>query len=343
MEHNPAFNYGAAPKEEVPCNLCGARDARILAQKTGSGRSAITRLCMRCGLMFISPRMTRESYRAYYARGYREDRGNIKGEREEGDLEANFRGARKLGNALVKRFGLYLTPGRTLDAGSSTGGVLVGLREALHGIVPFGLEPSEAEAEFARAKGIPTERALVEDVAERASGGEPFANILCVRSLNHLLDPRLFLEWCVRALQPQGRLVLEVKNFRHQARRANSLTAGIQVDHPYMFVPETLRLLVEISGFEVVAFDVDEWKTRAAALAQRSEGLSIHHVRLVARKRARVETASEREAHIRRAGPPIARRLKRALSPLSLHTYFTLYYAGRLRSLRRFFPSLDRN
>ena len=281
------FVYEEQQLKSIPCNLCGVDSARTIAESTGNGTSAKTRMCKRCGLIYISPRMTKEGYDNYYKHFYREDRTRSTGHAESAaDLSQNFEDARKFGKALAAYLAPHiLTEGATIDVGSSTGGVLKGFEDALSKITIFGVEPSLSESGYAATHGVPTRTMLFEDfISCDLIAPSSVANVLCVRSLNHLLDPRAFFEWARRVLKSHGRLVLVVKNFRHQARRASSVASGVQIDHPYMFTPETLRNLVEDAGFKVLYIDEDEHKGNAALAKQKADGLSIRHIRIVAEK-----------------------------------------------------------
>jgi len=339
------FNYAGERKENIACNLCGGSSLSILARRSKSGLSVETKMCRRCGLIFISPRMTRAGYDRYYKFYYRLDRNVVKGTTVETDLERNFRAAVRFGRALARRFGNLFGKGLTVDIGSSTGGVLAGLREVMPELKVFGIEPSAAESGYANAHNVPTKTILFEDFKEDLP--EPPGNIFCVQSLNHLLDPLGFVEWSYRMLGG-GALVLVVKNFRHQARRGGSLEAAVQIDHVYMFTPETLRLLVESAGFEIIALEVDEGRSESALRADRAEGMSRHHIRLVARK-PEVSAAAgpvrnpppriSDGAGKRERVPKLSRfswwKLRLSLYPPLVKLVYLLKYSRRLSRLRR--------
>ena len=276
------FDYSKTEKEEVVCNLCGGRRLSVLARRSKNNLPATTVLCRDCSLIFINPRMTAAEYDNYYKNFYRLDRNAIKGTENETDLDRNFENARKFGRALAKRYGKYFSGGLAVDVGSSTGGILYGLREIILTLKIFGIEPSVAESVFARNHEVPTETALFENFG--ADLPEAPTSIFCVQSLNHLLYPNGFMIWAREKLIDGGALFLAVKNFRHQVRRAGSIEAGVQIDHPYMFTPETLRAMVESAGFTIAEFEVDEGKSQSELLAQRAKGLPRHHIWLVAIK-----------------------------------------------------------
>lgn len=332
------FDYSKAVKEKIACNLCNADNYFILANQSVNGLAVQTCLCKRCGLIYINPRMTKAGYDNYYKYFYRIDRDQIK-EKEEGtDLEVNFANARKYGQAIARRLkGIMQERGLTLDIGSSTGGVLRGLKDEIPDLELLGVEPSVAESGFANKQGIKTITSLFENFISASNESLMFSNIFCVRTLNHLLDPYQFFKWSKARLKDGGCLILEVKNFRHQARRTGSVAAGVQIDHPYMFTPETLKALVEASGFTVAYMDVDEYKDKATAVRQRREGLSVHHIRLVA-----VKSGNQRQSNMASNSGPY-RQLRRQFSRTELKLYYWLFYTQKLSFLRRLVPFLSRN
>lgn len=205
----------------------------------------------------------------------------------------------RFGVALARRIKQYINArGAALDVGSSAGGVLHGFRLVFPDLEVIGVESSLAESAYTEERGIPTRPLLFEDFIREDE--RIFATIMCVRSLNHLLDPRRFFQWSYEHLEDNGRLILAVKNFRHQVRRAGSIAAGVQIDHPFLFVPEALKQFVESIGFIVTYFDVDEDKPSSELKRQRKEGFSVHHMRLVCEKKggANVSDAPQGDAHI---------------------------------------------
>ena len=320
------FVYEKMKFENIPCNLCGGSDFFTLAQRAANGLLARTCLCKNCGLIFINPRMTKDSYAQYYQYHYREHRAASVGKMERGaELQVNFDDARKFGRALVQLLSPHIkNSGLTVDVGSSTGGVLFGMREILPKIELLGVEPSLAESDFANHQGVKTNCALFEDFLA-SSDIIKAANILCVRSLNHLLDPMSFFLWAKKVLAPDGSLILVVKNFRHQTRRAGSVVAGVQIDHPYMFTPETLKAMVEKAGFKVVYLDSDESKNKKELFKQKEASLSIHHIRLVSKKSQVVNAKISRWLYW---------QLRWQFWPPILKIYYLLFYSKRFAFLR---------
>lgn len=208
------FNYKNIQLEETPCNLCGKNIFFILAKKTVNNLLVRACLCKNCGLIYISSRMPKIVYSEYCKYFYHQERAALKRKKLAADsLEKNFDGAKKFGTALAKRLsGLLDGEGVWLDVGSCTGGLLAGLKQFFPKIEVLGIEPTLKEAEFANARGIKTYNTIFEDWHNQEN--KTFSTILCIQSLNHLLDPKSFFDWSFDNLKIGGSLVLAVKNFR---------------------------------------------------------------------------------------------------------------------------------
>jgi len=274
--HNHSFSYDLAKYESISCDLCGSKDQDTLGFSKIYGSRAV--ICQRCGLVFISPRMTSEWYHKFYQEEYRAMGGG------EENLDTLFKMQYAHGRALAEEFRPYvLTRGLMIDVGSSTGGVLAGLKDVL-GVKVLGIEPSEKEAAYGKKYGIPAQVTLIEDI-EKKGIDVPFADqILSAQSLNHYLSPRYFLTWAWQHLKPSGRLILEVKNFRQQARRSGSVENSIQIDHPHMFTPETVREYISAAGFKIVAFLDDEHLPSRVRRQKKLKGLPGFQIRVIAEK-----------------------------------------------------------
>ncbi len=277
-----SFNYQDKKLENILCNLCNSNDTKIICKRSVNNLPVNTVMCKKCSLIYISPRMTSKDYDDYYKSFYRIDRAEIKNKEYINDLDKNFENARKFGKAIVKYMGQYIRAGLTVDVGSSTGGILYGMKELRKDLELLGIEPSLDESGYAQSKGVKTIRGLFEDIDMDLNG--KVSNILCVQSLNHLLDPKKFLTWSHNSLIDGGHVFLAVKNWRHQVRRMGKLSSGVQIDHVYMFTPETLSLMCKSAGFEVVYIDVDEGKSQKEIKEQKANGLNTHHIRIVAKK-----------------------------------------------------------
>lgn len=239
-------DYLRASKEFVACNLCGGRNFSILAKLDRYLLPASTVICQGCGLIFINPRMTLERYNRFYSSGeYRRLLQDFK--QRKANLEDDFNNSRKLGNWLGECFQSTIKVGLTVEVGSGTGGILAGISDKIRDIEVLGIEPSEEEAIFARKRNIRTIQASIESIGQATLAAE---TIISARSMNHLLDPRKFLTWSNRVLNPGGNLIVLVADFIKICEKRRMIFP--QIDHPYMYTSETLQCLLTSTGFEML-------------------------------------------------------------------------------------------
>ncbi len=282
--HEPAFPYDRADYEEVPCNLCGGTDAETVCERDRNDLRVRSVICRQCGLIYLSPRMTAAWYARYYEVEYRRQTAAYKGRAQTQNLDAIFAGQLRRGGWLVEQLREHNLPPpcSALEIGCSTGGLLRALADTF-GTRVLGVEPAPEEAEFARRQGVPAHVGLFEDY--QPVSGERFDLVICSQSFNHLLNPRKVAEHVRRCLTPQGVFFLECQDFFHVCRLRGVIHEAVQIDHVYMFVPQTLQAMVERAGLEVLpgSLGVDRWQSPNALRAHRSAGLPSLHARLLAR------------------------------------------------------------
>jgi len=237
------FDYASEPKEEVlACNLCGAERSFVLARRDRYGHDAISRQCGSCGLVWLSPRMTAEGYRRFYASGeYRRLVSAYHGREINADTvqEDQREYARWLG-ANVVGYGGYV-----LDVGGSTGvvGGHVGRKVTV-------LDPSEAELLRAAEAGCEGILGTAEDWDPK---GRDWDLILVCRTVDHFLDIGKALETLKRALAPGGRLWIDAVKWREVAADAGRLEGAFKIDHPFALTVSTLQAYLVRAGFRIVS------------------------------------------------------------------------------------------
>lgn len=133
---------------------------------------------------------------------------------------------------------------RVLEAGCGNGDMLPILRAA--GVIPFGLEYQDQDVE-----GEEGESAIINAYPEGGLplAGSPYAAFVCLNFLEHAPQPRDFLFSLRASLTPAGVGLLEVPNYARQ--RALGRAFDYVTDHLAYFTLATLRLTLELSGFEV--------------------------------------------------------------------------------------------
>lgn len=230
------FEYEAQPKEYLTaCPLCREWFKQFESHITRdrNGYLVTVDTCRKCGLKFLNPRMTKGAYEAFYRDGhYRE---SIPGK---GGIQ---RGAQK---QYGYQLGWMLEPyikGRELrtglDVGGSTGVVAEALQDS-QGLSMSLLEPSKAESEEARERGLYVIQTTLEDWEPFG----PFDLVLLCQTVDHLLDISGGLSKCRKALAEGGIFFVDFVTSTH-----------IKIDHPYYLQSKQMRMFLEDAGFKILA------------------------------------------------------------------------------------------
>lgn len=222
------------------CPLCGSDHNRQFDQRTFLGQSVSNRLCLHCGLVYQSPRMTAEEMQVFYAAEYRRV---YQGKEDPISKDLAVQHARAA--ALLE----FVRPHRTsiqrhLDIGSSAGALLQEFKQ-FFGCQAVGLEPGTAYRAYAREQGL-TVYASLEEL--RAAERSPFDLISLSHVLEHLPEPVAYLaDLRTNLLAPGGQLLLEVPNlYAHDS---------FETAHLFSYSGRTLTGTVEQAGYEIIRWE----------------------------------------------------------------------------------------
>lgn len=244
-------------EESVACNLCGSREARLLYPSTldrddhsgsaeryrctssGYGRHYAIVKCLRCGLVYSSPRGGEESIRRNYEDVVdelyvQERRGRVL------TFERNFRPLR----------GLVTSPAqpRLLDVGCHVGIFLE--IAASHGWEAWGVEPSAWAAEEARRRGL---RVVTGTLSSADLTPSSFDVITMWDVIEHLTDPRAELEHINRLLRPGGLVCIHTIDIGSALPRLlGPHWPWLMEMHLFYFTRRTLSRMLELARFQVV-------------------------------------------------------------------------------------------
>ncbi len=236
------------------CNLCGGSVFCAIAWTDRYDYPVQSNLCLTCGLIFLSPRLTAAEYARFYDGIYRPLVSAYHGrvidavtvEEEQQEYTSN----------LIRFLMPHLSAKniRTmLDVGGSTGVIAAGLKEAIgcEGVV---LDPSPPELERAEQRGLRTICALIED-DDLASEG-PFDFVCLCQTIDHLLDVRGALVSIRNLLSEDGFFYVDFVDFETIAARTARIEGAIKIDHPYYFTRDTIEAYLRQTGFTIVAMMV---------------------------------------------------------------------------------------
>lgn len=252
------FASAAAAIEDVPCNLCGARNARILYPATlgiAGGLPDLTHFrcttasygvhptivrCNRCSLTYANPRMAAPLVEQHYSAVddplYIEERAA-----RVLTFRRNFEPLARLARASGS------PPYRLLDVGSHIGVMLETAEE--RGWQAVGVEPSAWAAERARERGL---HVINTTLARAHLTPASFNAVTMWDVIEHLTDPAADLHRVQRLLKPGGIVAIHTMDVESQlARLMGNRWPWFMVMHLYYFSPDTLGQMLSQSGFQV--------------------------------------------------------------------------------------------
>lgn len=247
-----AYDYAGQPKEVVAaCNLCGATRFTVITHQDRYGYPAQAHACNRCGLVFLNPRLTVDTYARFYQSVYRPLVSAFHGR----PIDAHTIQAeqREYAADRVEFLRPFVSPAMNtlLDIGGSTGVV------AAHVAREFGMkgtliDPAPLEVAEARRFGL---EAITGFVEQHDFGGDRFDLVLVCQTVDHLLDIAGTLRRVRALLTDGGRLFIDIVDFRAAYLRNRSVEAAVKIDHPYYLTESTMTTFLRRAGFEVLRTD----------------------------------------------------------------------------------------
>ena len=253
------------PETVTNCPLCGESRSRTFDQRGFRGQKVTNRLCLNCGLVYQSPRMTAVEADAFYAAEYRR---MYQG--KEDPIAKDLAVQRARAASLFEFTHGYIQHlSRHLDIGCSAGLLLQQFQEG-YGCRPVGVEPGEAYRAHAHSRGLTVHSSLDE---LKKNETMPFDLVSLAHVLEHLPDPVSYLAGLRKTLlSPDGWLLIEVPNlYAHDS---------FETAHLFSFSAHTLAETVAGAGYKVVRLE--------AQGRPRSE-LVPYYLTLLARPRAHAD------------------------------------------------------
>ena len=244
------------PKEDIACNLCGARDARLIYPSTLTNLTPNAEdfrctsaaygvhppivKCNMCGLMYANPRwessVVNDNYTVVEDPTYVEER--------EGRVLTFSRNLKPFESLVAKS-----ETRRLLDVGCHIG-VMVDLAQKA-GWESWGVEPSQWASEQARKQGLHVLTGTLND----AVVPENYFDVVTLWDVvEHLTDPAAELRNAHRVLKPGGIFAIHTIDIESPfARFMGSRWPWLMEMHLYYFSPRTLGKMLEKNGFEVTS------------------------------------------------------------------------------------------
>jgi 2-polyprenyl-3-methyl-5-hydroxy-6-metoxy-1,4-benzoquinol methylase len=216
---------------ERHCPVCGAERTEPYLSK---GPLHIVR-CLQCTMLFTNPVEARYVEGAFYERSAAAY--YLSPDKLEGDY-APVRFAREL-----HLFRQFCGRGSVLDVGCSTGAFLHQLQKGFgNSYTVLGMDVSGPALACAESRGVPVLRG---PFLEQDFGAQHFAAITFWAVLEHVAEPRRFLEKAAALLEPGGHCFVLVPNMRSLAvRLTGSRYRYLMPEHLNYFTADTLGRLL---------------------------------------------------------------------------------------------------
>jgi len=233
--HDPVNNITGW--EEVDCILCGEKGPASVFWPD-KGRGDIVR-CLRCGLVFRTPRRMEHSIGQDFAEQWTENRPPF--------FLLDYR-EQSLGK--IARWALHRhpDPGSILDIGSSYGTLLGMFPESW---VRVGIEPSGTACRVARER-LPNAQIIHSLLGDASLADELFDVITMVDMAYYLPFPLRDLMMVKRLLKPGGVLIIEAPNFANRGYIYRWFRHPFSDTWMYFYTPSSLERVLEKIGMEIV-------------------------------------------------------------------------------------------
>ena len=249
------------------CPVCDGTDAQPYLQK---GDLQLVR-CMRCSMIYANP------VPAQYASGEYYDRDGAHYYLSPAKLESDYASVRF--ERELRLFRAHCRGGKVMDVGCSSGAFLYQLNRDFPGDYEIlGTDVSGAPLDYAESRGIPVWRG---DFLSGDLGRERFDAIAFWAVLEHLLEPKRFIERAAYLLKPDGLCFVLVPNMDSLAvRMIGARYRYIYQQHLNYFTRKTLARLAQdqLSVVEMRATHFNpiviwqDWRSGGAEVSNHERG-----------------------------------------------------------------------
>ncbi len=250
----------------VNCNLCNSNHYEFLfygkdrQYKIDNKKFNIVK-CSNCGLVFINPQPSVQELIMYYSENYQPYQNGS----PQGILKYNafFKKIRNIKrrfhfNHLKKRESDYDTKAiNFLDFGCGGGNYLQRVKEKHPRWNLYGLDNNEYACKKAQEKGFK----IFCDKEQKAALTDHFFDVIYMgHVIEHLNDPQSTLRRLHKSLKTDGRLIIKTPNFdSFSAKIFKSYWFALEIPrHLYFFTIDTLKQMLDMTGFEVMNIVYDK-------------------------------------------------------------------------------------
>jgi SAM-dependent methyltransferase len=247
------YDFAGQPRERVAeCNLCGGARFVTITHRDRYGYPAPATACVRCGLVFLNPRMTAPAYGKFYDGVYRPLVSAFHGRLIDAkSIQDEQRAYAEDRAEMIRPFLRGAGLRSMLDIGGSTG-VVAGHFAREFNLQGTLIDPAPLEVEEAHAFGLETITGLVE---EHDFGSRRYDLVIICQTVDHLVDVGGTLRRVRDLLTDRGQLFVDIVDFRAAYLRNWSVEDATKIDHPYYLTQNTMEAYLRRAGFGIVTVD----------------------------------------------------------------------------------------
>ena len=249
------------------CPVCGSAESQPYLEKQGL---KVVR-CARCSMLFANP------VPAEFASGQYYDTAGAEYYLSPAKLESDYAAVRF--ERELNLFWRHCQSGAVLDVGCSSGAFLYQLNHRSPGSYEIlGTDVSGAPLGYAESKGVPVLRG---DFLTHDFGGKKFDAVTFWAVLEHLIEPKRFLDKAASILKPGGKCFVLVPNMKSLAVRSiGKRYRYVYPQHLNYFTAATLKKLVgdsfEVAEIRFTHFNPiviwQDWRRGGAEISNQERG-----------------------------------------------------------------------
>lgn len=239
--------------EVIPCAICReVTPTRELASVGMFGWPTHVSICKQCGLVYLSPRWTRERYNQYYTKEYE---GDFREDREKSE-ETEQRKIRQAWPRIAPH--LPENPSAVLDIGCGLGWALDYAAQQIEGVRIAGIESSEASiAHLKQEIGAEFIHSDLDSDWHLDHQGS-FDLVIMRMVAEHLLDPVAAFKKVRSVLSEDGIFYIAVPDMFHPDGSLSEF--WYRVVHTYYYSKPTLTRILNLAGLEPVVIKEQEFE-----------------------------------------------------------------------------------
>lgn len=229
----------------VPCPACSTDDPRFLWEKDGFSYSR----CSACGTGYLNPRPLPDLLDTYYqnAENYRFWRDVVFPASEEARRDGIVKPRVDRITEICKREGVGNDLLVEIGAGFGTFCVEMAARKQFKRIV--GVEPTPPNAAVCAERGVE----VIPLPVEKANLPEGADVIVSFEVIEHLFNPKSFLEACARIMKPGALIVITCPNILgFDVMTLGAVSQVVDPEHLNYFHPSSLAVLFQSCGLQVL-------------------------------------------------------------------------------------------